>query len=67
MVFDNPLIAKEPASDVNKNPEFVETIKRLTHNSSPLKVIASDIDNALRKHYAEGVKTNRNWTHLREV
>lgn len=46
MVFDNPLIAKKPASDVNKNPEFVETIKRLTHNSSPLKVIASDIDNA---------------------
>jgi len=46
MVFDNPLKAKEPTSDVTHDATFEETIKRLTHNSSPLKVIASDIDNA---------------------
>jgi len=46
MVFDNPLIAKEPTSDVNKDAMFEDTIRRLTHNTTPLKVMASDIDNA---------------------
>ncbi|MBO6515199.1 MAG: hypothetical protein JJ975_01435 [Bacteroidia bacterium] len=46
MVFDNKAISKEGVTDVDKDPGFVETIKRVTHNTSPLKVIASDIDNA---------------------
>ncbi len=46
MVFDNRSNTKKNQTDVDKDPLFVETIKRVTHNSSPLKVIASDIDNA---------------------
>ncbi len=46
MIFDNPLVSKDPLSGVDNDPAFVETLKKITHNSAPLKVMASDIDNA---------------------
>jgi len=45
MIFDNKAFSKRENTDVDKDPGFIETIKKATHNSAPLKVIASDIDN----------------------
>lgn len=46
MIFDNRPEKRQEAIDISNDSSFVETIKSITHNSSPLKVIASDIDNA---------------------
>ena len=46
MVFDNPTWVKREDTDIRKNQEFLEVLKKATHNSAPLKVVASDIDNA---------------------
>ena len=42
LIFDNPENANDEHSVEGK--DFEETIRKLTHNSAPLKVIASDID-----------------------
>jgi len=44
MVFDNPMYINDKRTDVEHDENFREEIKRITHNSAPLKVIASDID-----------------------
>nr|MDQ3101475.1 hypothetical protein [Bacteroidota bacterium] len=47
MVFDNDPDPDGPRTEqVDHDPEFVQVIKRCTHNTAPLKVIASDIDEA---------------------
>lgn len=46
MVFDNRPMSKNEPTGIEQDMGFIETIKAATHNSSPLKVIASDIDNA---------------------
>jgi hypothetical protein len=47
MVFDNVPDPDGPITErVDKDPGFVDMIKKCTHNTAPLKVIASDIDEA---------------------
>jgi hypothetical protein len=46
MVFDNPMYINKKRTDVEHDEDFVEQIRKITHNSAPLKVIASDIDSA---------------------
>lgn len=46
MIFDNPLNEGRKVGDIDQDPKFLDTIRKCTHNTSPLKVIASDIDNA---------------------
>ena len=56
MVFDNTLITRKNNSDVKKDRDFVEVIKKMTHNSAPLKVIASDIDEAFEAIHPKVLK-----------
>lgn len=47
MVFDNDPDPRGPRTErVDFDPLFVDVIKKCTHNTAPLKVIASDIDEA---------------------
>ena len=47
MVFDNLPDPDGPRTErVDHDPHFVDMIKRCTHNTAPLKVVASDIDEA---------------------
>lgn len=47
MVFDNdPDPEGEKTQQVDKDPHFVDMIRKCTHNTAPLKVVASDIDEA---------------------
>lgn len=47
MIFDNHPDPRGPITErVDRDPEFAQVIKRCTHNTAPLKVIASDIDEA---------------------
>ncbi|MBI1306882.1 MAG: hypothetical protein GC181_09765 [Bacteroidetes bacterium] len=45
LVFDNPMAGKVNRSEDKLSEFFEENIRHITHNSAPLKVIASDIDN----------------------
>ena len=45
MIFDNPPTSKKEKPQEHLELFFVENIRKVTHNSAPLKVIASDIDN----------------------
>jgi hypothetical protein len=56
MVFDNPrFIDKKSTKDVDDN-DFDEVIKKSTHNSAPLKVIAADIDAAFEAIFPKVLK-----------
>ncbi len=47
MVFDNHPDPDGPRTErVDHDPQFVEMVRRCTHNTAPLKVVASDIDEA---------------------
>ncbi len=47
MVFDNYPDPRGPITErVDHDPQFVEVLKKCTHNTAPLKVIASDLDEA---------------------
>jgi hypothetical protein len=56
MVFDNPTNLGKTDTDIKRDLDFIEVIKRCSHNSSPLKVIASDIDNAYENIYPKILK-----------
>ncbi|PCJ66027.1 MAG: hypothetical protein COA58_08100 [Bacteroidetes bacterium] len=56
LVFDNTLITRKTNSDVKKDYNFIDAIKRLTHNSAPLKVMASDIDEAFEAIHPKVLK-----------
>jgi hypothetical protein len=46
MIFDNPSVDDELIMQGQENTDFEAVIKKATHNTSPLKVIAADIDAA---------------------
>ncbi len=56
MVFDNPTNTKHSGGDIKRDHDFIEVIKRCTHNSAPLKVVASDIDNSYENIYPKVLK-----------
>lgn len=56
LVFDNPKTVKNKWKDVKRDLEFMETIRKSTHNTAPLKVIASDIDEAYEFVYPKVLK-----------
>ena len=56
MVFENPTNVSNQNTDIKRDLDFIEVIKRCTHNSSPLKVIASDIDNSYENIYPKILK-----------
>ena len=56
MVFENPTNISNENTDIKRDLDFIEVIKRCTHNSSPLKVIASDIDNSYENIYPKILK-----------
>ncbi|MGB0850005.1 MAG: hypothetical protein ACPGTP_02055 [Bacteroidia bacterium] len=56
MVFDNTLVTRKTNSDVKKDRDFIDVIRRITHNSAPLKVIASDIDESFEAIHPKVLK-----------
>jgi hypothetical protein len=56
LVFDNPKLIKRKSTDVKRDLDFMETIRKSTHNTAPLKVIASDIDAAYEHVYPKVLK-----------
>ena len=55
-VFDNARVFKGENVDVKRNPDFIDTIRKITHNTSPLNVIASDLDNAYEEVHPKIIK-----------
>ncbi|MBR9860203.1 hypothetical protein GYB22_05545 [bacterium] len=55
-VFDNPQIVDDKNVDIKREPNFIDAIKKLTHNTAPLNVIASDLDNAYEAVHPKIIK-----------
>jgi len=56
LVFDNPRFLDNKSTKAIDDKDFDEVIRKSTHNSAPLKVIASDIDVAFESIFPKVLK-----------